>query len=307
MPKSEATELTQTFTTTLQNGHTYAIKWLCLGDQTKPPLIFIHGEPWSSRLWSPFALAFSKHFSVYIFDNPGYGETQEISSLDSGARDVSLATQGEAFACLLTSWDIPAPHVVAHDYGGLIALRAKLVHGATYASLCLVDPLALTPWGSPFFRLILSHESIFGRINPPIFEGMLRAYIEQAAHKPLAKDVMDTILQPWLESRGGKQGQAGFFAQIAQCREEHAEEIMGRYGEVGQDLPVKIIWGKEDNLIPVDRAEKLAIAVRAKEVVIIEEAGHLVMLDQPEQLGVELSKWLFCNVTSGTELSNAPA
>ena len=70
---------------------------------------------------------------------------------------------------------------------------------------------------------------------------------------------------------------------------------MGRYGEVGRDTPVKIIWGKEDNLIPVDRAEKLAKAVGAKEVVVIEEARHLVMLDQTEQLGIELSKWLFCN------------
>ena len=298
MPEAESTELTQTFITTLQNEHTYAIKWVRLGDQTNSPLVFIHGEPWSSRLWAPFALAFSKHFSVYIFDNPGYGETEEILNTEKGAKDVSLATQSEAFACLLASWNIPAPHIVAHDYGGLIALRTKLVHGAAYASLCLIDALALTPWGSPFFRLVLSHESVFGQLNPPIFEGMLLAYIRQAAHKPLAKEVLDIIEQPWLESRGGKQGQAGFFAQIAQAREEHAEEIIGRYAEVGQDLPVKIIWGKEDSLIPVVCAEKLAVAVRAKEVVIIEEAGHLVMLDQPEQLGVELSKWLFCDVTS---------
>ena len=73
---------------------------------------------------------------------------------------------------------------------------------------------------------------------------------------------------------------------------------MGRYAEVGRDTPVKIIWGKEDNLIPVDRAEKLATLVGAKEVVLIEEAGHLVMLDQTEQLGVELSRWLFCNPLS---------
>ena len=35
--------------------------------------------------------------------------------------------------------------------------------------------------------------------------------------------------------------------------------------------------------------------VGAKEVAIIGEAGHLVMLDQTEQLGIELSKWLFCS------------
>ena len=298
MPNLNATALTQTFTTKLRNNHTYAIRWARLGDPTSPPLIFIHGEPWSSRLWAPFALAFSKYFSVYLFDNPGYGETVEIDEANTGTKDVSLATQAEAFACLLASWDIQAPHIVAHDYGGLIALRAKLVHGAAYATLCLIDALALTPWGSPFFRLVLSHESVFEQINPPIFEGMLRAYIRQAAYKPLVAEVEDTIAQPWLESQGGKQGQAGFFRQIAQCDEKHAEEIIGRYGEVGRDTPVKIIWGKEDALIPVDRAEKLATLVGAKEIVLIEEAGHLVMLDQTEQLGIELSKWLFCTPLS---------
>lgn len=79
-----------------------------------------------------------------------------------------------------------------------------------------------------------------------------------------------------------------------QCQEQHAEEILERYGEVGRDTPVKIIWGKGDDLIPVDRARKLAVAVSAKEVVLIDEAGHPVMLDRPEQLGVEISKWLFC-------------
>lgn len=293
MPGLDDTVLTQTFTTTLQNGHAYAIKWVRLGDPAGPPLIFIHGEPWSSRLWAPFALAFSRHFSVYLFDNPGYGETVEISSIDGGTRDVSLATQGEAFARLLTSWNIPAPHVVAHDYGGLVALRARLVHGAVFASLCLIDVLALTPWGSPFFRLILSHGGVFEQINAPIFEGMLRAYIRQAAYKPLVVEIEDILAQPWLEAQGGKHGQVGFFQQIVQCQEQHAEEIMERYAEVGRDCPVKIIWGKEDNLIPVDRAQKLAAALGAQDVVLVEEAGHLVMLDQPEQLGVELSRWLF--------------
>ena len=295
MPKLNHTILDQTFTTTLNNHHTYAIKWVRFGNPNNPPLIFIHGEPWSSRLWAPFALAFSKYFSVYLFDNPGYGESVQISESAGSNKDVSLATQGEAFASLLVAWNIPTPNVVAHDYGGLIALRAKLVHGAVYRSLCLIDVLALTPWGSPFFRLILSHESIFNQINPPVFEGMLRAYIRQAAYKPLSTEMENILAQPWLESRSGKQGQAGFFRQIVQCSEQHAEEIMGRYGDVGRDIPVKIIWGEKDDLIPVDRAEKLATAVGAKEVVIIEDAGHLVMLDQTEQLGVELSRWLFCN------------
>ena len=47
-----------------------------------------------------------------------------------------------------------APHVVAHDYGGAVALRAHLIHGRHFSSMVLVDVVALAPWGSPAFRLL---------------------------------------------------------------------------------------------------------------------------------------------------------
>lgn len=39
--------------------------------------------------------------------------------------------------------------------------------------------------------IILSHEAVFEQINPPIFDGMLQAYIRQAAYKPLVIEVED--------------------------------------------------------------------------------------------------------------------
>ena len=78
---------------------------------------------------------------------------------------------------------------------------------------------------------------------------MLSVYIRQAACTPFVAEGENTIAQPWLESRGGKQGQAGIFGQIVQYHEKHAEEMMGRYGEVGRDTPVRIIWEKEDDLV----------------------------------------------------------
>jgi len=47
---------------------------------------------------------------------------------------VSLDVQGEVLAALLAHWGLDAPHVVAHDYGGAVALRAY-VNGASHAGL----------------------------------------------------------------------------------------------------------------------------------------------------------------------------
>jgi pimeloyl-ACP methyl ester carboxylesterase len=57
-------------------------------------------------------------------------------------------------------------------------------------------------------------------------------------------------------------------------------------------MPVRVIWGKEDRWIPVEIAKRLKEKLDAKDVVVIEGAGHLVMYDQEGRLGVELGWWL---------------
>ncbi|WP_279387359.1 MULTISPECIES: alpha/beta fold hydrolase [unclassified Curtobacterium] len=88
--------------------------------------MFLHGTPWSSWLWRPIALAMAGRFTVYLWDMPGYGASSKDPS-----HAVDLGTQGELFAALLEHWGLDRPHVVAHDFGGAVALRARLLHGAT--------------------------------------------------------------------------------------------------------------------------------------------------------------------------------
>ncbi|MDN5852061.1 MAG: alpha/beta hydrolase, partial [Actinomycetia bacterium] len=78
-----------------------------------PALVMCHGTPWSSALWRPYAEAFARDFTVYLWDMPGYGQ----SSMNPD-HAVDLGTQAELFADLLAHWDRPAPHVIAHDFGG---------------------------------------------------------------------------------------------------------------------------------------------------------------------------------------------
>ncbi|BCS26688.1 alpha/beta fold hydrolase [Aspergillus puulaauensis] len=303
---SQEITLSQQFTHHHSTNST-TIHWTTLGEPTNPPLIFIHGTPWSSVLWHPYAKALSSKYNVYLFDNPGFGEspgrtplqinnTNEIASLDA-----SLAGQAESFAALYHSWGFKEdnlPHVIAHDVGGLISLRGFLLHGCKYASLCLIDVVALRPFGSPFFTLVGQNPGVFTSIPEAVLEGMLREYIRGAAFRPIPADIEERLLRPWFSSRGGRQGGVGFIRQIAQADARDVEEVEGRYGEVGSAIPVKVVWGVEDQWIPVERAEELARRIGASEEVLIEDAGHLVMVDQPERVAIEIMGWLM-RVTRG--------
>jgi pimeloyl-ACP methyl ester carboxylesterase len=245
------------------------------------PVVFCHGTPWSSRLWAPVADALGSDHTTYLWDMPGYGE----SSKDPDHR-VSLDVQGELLHDLLEHWELDSPHVVAHDYGGAVALRAHLLHGSRYGSLALVDVVALAPWGSGFFRLVREHADVFTAVPPAIHEGIVRAYIAGASHTGLTAEQSDMLVAPWL----GEDGQAAFYRQIAQADQRYTDEVEPLYRAIG--LPVLVVWGTEDAWIPVDRGHRLASLIPGAELKLVENAGHLIQLDQPGELEKVLRGWL---------------
>jgi len=248
---------------------------------TGPPLVFCHGTPWSSALWEPFADALSAEYDIYVWDMPGYG----LSSMDSEHR-VSLDVQDQVFADLLSFWGLDRPHVVAHDYGGAVALRAHLLRRCDFASLALVDVVALAPWGSDFFGLVREHAAVFAALPPAIHEGVVGAYVRGASHRGLHDRELQMLVEPWL----GAVGQAAFYRQIAQADQLYTDEVQPLYGSI--DMPVLVAWGTEDSWIPVQRAHALAAAIPGARLRLIDNAGHLVQLDAPVALATVLHAWL---------------
>lgn len=275
------TVLTETF---IWHRADQQIRWSRYG--SGPPVVFCHGTPWSSALWRPIADALSTTFTVYLWDMLGYGRSSMVDD-----HDVSLASQGRLLADLLSYWHLEDPHVVAHDYGGAVSLRAHLLHGSRYRSLALVDAVALGPWGSEFFQLVGQHADVFGRLPASLHEALIRAYIQGAAHSALTGQQLDMLADPWTDAKG----QAAFYRQIAQADECYTNEIEGLYPSI--DIPTTVIWGAEDTWIPVDRAHRLARQIPHSELHVIPRAGHLVQLDTPENLTALLQHWLLTHAT----------
>jgi len=254
------------------------VRWDSSG--SGPALVLLHGTPWSSQLWRPIADALAAQFTVYLWDMPGYGQSSRAPE-----HAVDLGVQSELFADLLEQWGLERPHVIAHDIGGAVALRARLLHGARYASLCLVDVVALVPWGSPFFTLVKEHASVFEQLPPAVHRGAVAAYIGGASHRGLRDDELSRLLEPWSDP----EGQAAFYRQIAQADQRFTVEIEHRLAEVSE--PVHVVWGADDTWIPRDRAHRLAELIPHASLAIIEDAGHLIQLDAPAALSAELTRW----------------
>ncbi|WP_128374468.1 alpha/beta fold hydrolase [Streptomyces cavernae] len=269
-------QLTETFPST--SGE---VRWDRLGDPGRPPVVLLHGTPFSSYVWRAVARALARDHQVFVWDMPGYGASEKFPG-----QEVSLAAQGRVFAQLLDHWGLAEPLVVAHDFGGAVSLRAHLLHGARYRALALVDPVALAPWGSSFFRLVGEHAQVFEQLPPALHRALVREYIGSASGPGLHPAVLDRLVEPWL----GEPGQGAFYRQIAQADQRHTDEIQDRYSEI--HIPALICWGEDDAWIPATKGRELCGLIPGARWEPIAGAGHLVQEDAAADLTAALIAFL---------------
>jgi pimeloyl-ACP methyl ester carboxylesterase len=138
---------------------------------------------------------------------------------------------------------------------------------------------------------------VFEELPAHIFEGCLRAIIQsaRAEGQGLGCEWVNILARPWLPTLSvGYSPQASFVRQIAQSDDRHTADLFDNklYAQVRCD--VNILWGERDEWIPYEKMQTLAtmLGTRKKEFVTIPNAGHLIMLDQPERVAVEVMRWL---------------
>lgn len=256
-----------------------AVRWGRLGNG--PPLVAIHGTPFSSQVWRRIVPHFTGFRTVYVFDLVGYGQ----SEMRDG-QDVSLAVQNRVLAALFAEWNLDRPDVLAHDFGGATALRGYYLNGLRYRSLTIFDVVALAPWGSPFVRHVRDHEAAFSGMPAYMHRALLRVYLQTAAHQPLSEEALKIYAAPWT----GPVGQPAFYRQIAQMHQRYTDEVEGLYCRM--DCPVSVLWGANDEWIPPERGVALASMISDDACTIIPGAGHLVQEDRPEAIVAAVLKRL---------------
>ncbi len=245
--------------------------------QGQPALVLAHGWPWSSFSWHRVISLLARHFTVHWFDMPGYGES-EMRRGQSTALDV----QGQVFAEMLDVWELVRPHVVAHDMGGAVTLRAHLLGGVDYDRLVLMNVVALSPWGSAFFDHVGRHIDAFTGLPPHIHEAVVSAYIQGALVNELADGDLDRLLTPWLSEAG----RASFYAQFAQADERLTGDFEDRLADIR--CPVAILWGEADPWIPVARGRLLHKKIPHSSFEALAGVGHLPQLEAPEPVTARL-------------------
>ena len=248
------------------------IRWAKLGAGSDP-IVLVHGTAYSSFLWRDIAPALALKRPVYVFDHLGYGQSDQRDG-----QDLTLAAQARRFVRLLDHWGVDEPSVVAHDIGGAVVLRALLLDGARYRDLTMVDAVSAGRWEGGLFALIRTHPDVFDQLPEYAYEALLVSHFRNASHLGLRPAVLQAFLRPWR----GRAGQSAYYRQYRQLSEADTDPYEAKLGDIA--VPVKLLWGREDRILPPEHATWLHDRIPQAALHWIDDAGHLIQEDAPAQL-----------------------
>ena len=107
---------------------------------------------------------------------------------------------------------------------------------------------------------------------------------------------MPELVHPWLDR--GDEGRRALVRQMRHAEQKHTEEIENQCEQVmagedgSQPKKLKIVWAEQDTWIALDTGEEVRRRMNPAEWVVVKDAGHLIMVDQPEAVMYEISSWL---------------
>lgn len=226
-------------------------------------LVCLHGAGGSHLSWPP-EIRQLPGATVYVLDLPGHGR-----STGAGRRTV-----GEYVAVLvsfLEALDLPAAIVVGHSMGGAIALEMALLHPERVRGLVLVGSGA---------RLRVAPAILQGILDD--FEGAVKL-IGDWAYGPNAPDEIKRLSQQLMVETSPEVMYGDFLA----C---DAFDVTARLGEVR--APTLIVTGAADRLTPVKFGDFLAQNIPDAQMVLVENAGHMVMLERPREVGETMARFV---------------
>jgi pyruvate dehydrogenase E2 component (dihydrolipoamide acetyltransferase) len=240
-----------------------ALRYLVLGDASSPaqsePIVLIHGFGGDLNNWLFNHEALATDRAVYALDLPGHGG----SSKDVGEGSVvSLASAVGGFADAL---GLSAIHLVGHSLGGAVALELC----KTRPGLCITATL-LAPVG---LGTEINADYVDGFIDSDR-RRQLKPHLEQLFADPslVTRQLVDDVLK--FKRLDGvdaalRSVSAGFTAGGAQSFSARAT-----LGEL--DVPVQVIWGDDDAIIPASHADGLPEGVAVHKIA---GAGHMAMME----------------------------
>jgi pyruvate dehydrogenase E2 component (dihydrolipoamide acetyltransferase) len=248
------------------------LRLLDLGGGEATPILFIHGFGADLNGWMFTQSALAEGRRAVALDLPGHGgSVKEVGAGDG-------ETLAAAVADALDALGLERVHLVGHSLGGAVAIALAARRPQRIASLTLIAAAGLGP-----------------EINSAFIEGFVRAGRRREAQEVLALLVHD----PALVGRAMVEdvlrykrldGVAAALDTVARTWFPDGRQALDLRPALGAlSMPVQLIWGRDDRIIPLGHAEALA---GKHPVHILDDAGHLPHMEKAGEVNRLIGRFI---------------
>ena len=240
------------------------------GPKGAPVLVLLHGFGSSLQTWDSWSERLSTSYRVIRFDLPGFGLTGADPSGDySDDRAVRILSD------LLDRLGIAKATLIGNSMGGKIAWKCAASHPTRVEGLVLVSP---DGYASPGFE--------YGkRPNVPLMmyalpyampKSMLRASILPAYADP--GHLSDATVTRYWDMMRAPAVRGAIIARLGQTILEDPRPALQEIA-----VPVLLIWGEKDGMIPFRNAQDYLSTLKSARLVSFPDLGHVPQEEDPDR------------------------
>ena len=230
------------------------------------PLVLIHG--FGGDLLTFFLLQplLAERYRMLALDLPGHGGSTK--ALPAAADPAALAA---VVGAVMTARGMKVAHLLGHSLGGAIALALAEAEPARVSALTLVSPAGLGPE--------INGDYIAGFIaaRRPRELTALLATLFAGGQSLITREMIEGVLR--YKRLDGVM--AALTAIAAANMPEGRQAKSFRHVLMDPARPARIVWGRQDRIIPATHAEGLPLHVRVN---IFEDAGHMAHMEKAADL-----------------------
>ncbi len=260
------------------HGHRRAYRMAGSG----PVLLLLHGLGCDSTTWLPVLPRLAKRFTVVAPDLLGHGESAKPRA------DYSLGGYANGMRDLLTMLGIEKVTVVGHSFGGGVAMQFAYQFPERTERLALIAPGGLGPEVSVAIRALTLPGASFAlsMAGLPPLRPFVAGYLTALSRSrlPHTRDLAEVahIYRGMLCDPRGRFAVRHVTSAVVDW---HGQIVtMTDRAYLTRLMPMCLIWGERDDVIPVSHATTAEAYAPGAQVHLVPGAGHFPHKEQPDQV-----------------------
>jgi 3-oxoadipate enol-lactonase len=240
------------------------------------PIIFLHGFPFDKSMWAKQLDFFATTNRVIAIDIRGFGKSTDETT------PLSIDIFSDDLMVFMNQLNISKAIICGLSMGGFIALNAQARFPDRFEAIILCDTQCIAD-------TIEIKSNRYKTIDEIALNGKLNfneAFIKKVFCKNSFTNKPEIVTQ--LRSVVMANPEQIIINGLKALAER--SETCSTLPEI--NIPTLIICGREDEVTPLEQSEFLHTSIKASALHIIDDAGHVSNIEQPEEFNNEISKFL---------------